>query len=70
MEVGYSGRGEGTCESPQALVRNIQPSIEERLLRRKNQLEGDLKDVNVALEALQANPEILKIMCLISKVNY
>ena len=46
------------------------PTVEERLLRRKSDLELQLKDVTAALEALQANPEILKIMCLISKVNY
>lgn len=50
--------------------RMVQPTIEDRLLRRKNQLEADLTDVNAALEALQSNPEVLKIMCLISKVNY
>ena len=37
---------------------------------RQKQLEKDLGDVNNALEALQANPEVLKIMCLISKVRY
>ncbi len=51
-------------------TRLISPSIEDRLLQRKSNLESDLKDVNAALEALQANPEVLKIMCLISKVNY
>lgn len=50
--------------------RMVQPTIEDRLLRRKQQLEADLADINAALDALQANPEVLKIMCLISKVNY
>ena len=45
-------------------------SIEERLINRKMSLESDLEDVNNALEALQKNPEILKVMCLISKVRY
>ena len=52
----------GGCDS--------EPTIEERLLRKKLSLERDLKDVNAALEALQANPEILKVMCLITKVRY
>jgi len=68
MEIGYSsqemaipGAGIGKC---------ITPSIEDRLLQKKARLEQDLNDTNAALEALQANPEILKIMVLISKVNY
>ena len=69
MEIGR-GDSERQVSCDTGLGRNIQPSIEERLLRRKSQLETDLYDVNNALEALQANPEILKIMCLISKVNY
>lgn len=68
MEIGYGG--DCKVASIDGLGRNIQPSIEDRLLRRKAQLEADLQDVSNALEALQANPEVLKIMCLISKVNY
>ena len=69
MEIGYVDniKNQVSCDTP---MRNIQPTIEDRLLRRKAQLEADLADVNNALEALQANPEVLKIMCLISKVNY
>ena len=69
MEIGYGDniKNQVSCDTP---MRNIQPTIEDRLLRRKAQLEADLADVNNALEALQANPEVLKIMCLISKVNY
>ena len=69
MEIGYGNqRNEVSCVP--SIGRDVQPTIEERLLRRKSQLEADLADVNNALEALQANPEVLKIMCLISKVNY
>lgn len=69
MEIGY--RGETACvPNSGGLGRDIQPTIEDRLLRRKSALEADLKDVSEALEALQSNPEVLKIMCLISKVNY
>lgn len=71
MEIGYGGNTACVPEPPSGLVGRItQETIEQRLQRRKAQLEGDLKDINNALEALQANPEILKIMCLISKVNY
>jgi len=68
MEIGY--RGETQCVPSGLGGKIIQPTIEERLIQRKNALESDLKDVTDALEALQANPEVLKIMCLISKVNY
>lgn len=68
MEIGY-----GRLTSPQTDCESkgiSQPSIEDRLIQQKNMLESRLKDVNAALEALQSNPEVLKIMCLISKVNY
>ena len=70
MEIGYSGNQPVETTGSLCDGRRIQPTIEERLLRRKHDLESNLKDVNEALEALQANPEVLKIMCLISKVNY
>jgi hypothetical protein len=58
------------CVDVPSSGRCIQPTIEERLLDRKERLTRDLADVNAALEGLKANPEILKVMCLISKVNY
>lgn len=68
MEIGYGGNQPCVqTDSPRGLQ---MPSIEDRLLQRKAALERDLKDVSAALEALQENPEVLKIMCLISKVNY
>lgn len=66
MEIGYGSES----KMPMCDSRMTQPTVEERLLRRKADLEAQLKDINSALEALQANPEILKVMCLISKVNY
>lgn len=45
-------------------------TIQERLLARKQSLTRDLADVNAALDALHANPEVLKVLCLISKVGY
>lgn len=47
-----------------------QATIEERLINKKSRLEHELKEVNEALEALQANPEITKVLCLISKIGY
>ncbi len=70
MEIGYGGLQGRIPETACVDSRNTMPSIEDRLIQRKSQLERDLKDVNEALNALQANPEVLKIMCLISKVNY
>ena len=69
MEIGYGGNQTCVPEAPREL-RDRQPTVEERLLDRKMRLEGDLKDINAALEALHSNPEILKVLCLISKVNY
>ena len=47
-----------------------QASIEERLINKKSRLEYELKEVTEALGALQANPEVLKVLCLISKIGY
>ena len=69
MEIGY-GKNQMVSSGPALTDRCITPSIEDRLLQKKERLEQDLQDINAALEALQANPEILKIMVLISKVNY
>lgn len=70
MELNYGGVQANVPSFSARIGRDVQPTVEERLLIRKACLEGDLKDVNAALEALQANPELLKVMCLISKVNY
>lgn len=45
-------------------------TIEQRLIQKQQCLKRELHEVTEALEALQANPEILKVMSLISKVNY
>ena len=46
------------------------PTLEERLLERKHHYEASLKEINEALAALQANPELLKIVNLVTKINY
>lgn len=69
MELGQGLQGFAQC-APETMGRITMPSVEERLLRRKTDLEAQLEDINNALTALQSNPEVLKILCLISKVNY
>lgn len=44
------------------------PSIKERLESQKQSLTAQLKRVNDALEALNANLEVLKVLELLSKV--
>lgn len=45
-------------------------TLTDTLRQRKERLEGELKSVNDALEAITANPEIEKILNLISKARY
>lgn len=58
----------GPCDTPIGMIK--QATIEERLINKKSRLEYELKEVNEALEALQANPEITRVLCLISKIGY
>ncbi len=44
------------------------PSLQERLENQKADLEANLVRVNAALDALKANPEVTKVLELISKV--
>lgn len=46
------------------------PTITERLKTKKEILEANLAEVNEALEALEKNPEVSRVIDLISKVNY
>lgn len=48
----------------------VQPTIEQRLIQKKQRLVQDLQETTEALEALQANPEVNKILCLITKISY
>lgn len=58
---------ENTCEFPKV----VGPStITQRLLQRKDRLERELLQVNEALAALTANPDVEKILNLIAKANY
>ena len=46
-----------------------QPGIEDQLREAKEHLEVRLADVDAALEALEANPEVLRVMNLVSKAQ-
>jgi chaperonin cofactor prefoldin len=55
------------CPQP---AMSIQPaSIVDTMKLRKTVLESQLKEVNEALEALESNPEVTKILHLVSKVS-
>jgi len=69
MEIGY-GDSRGVSECNPSSGRVVNPTVKERLIERKNSPEGDLKDINNALEALEKNPEITRVLGLISKVRY
>lgn len=56
------------CESPQKCV-GEQSSIKGSLERKKQNLEKQLATVNEALEALNANPELLKVLELVNKAR-
>lgn len=45
------------------------PSVLDNMKRRKLQLEEGLKDVNDCIQALEANPEITRVLELISKTR-
>ena len=54
------------CEMPQASC-EIQNTVTDRLQNQKRQLESKLADVNAALAALEANPEVCKVLTLVGK---
>lgn len=71
MEIGMGYSGDCIRPAEISLGGSVShPTVEDRLIRRKQDLEFQLKQVTEALTALQNNPEILKVMCLISKVSY
>lgn len=55
------------CDSPKQVM---SPSVLENLIRRKTQLEDSLARVNAAIEALQENPQVSKVLELLAKANY
>lgn len=53
----------GTCEASVGPI-----TVVDRLNQRKQRLERELADLNAAIDALNANPEVTKILALVSKV--
>lgn len=53
-----------TCDSPKACCDN---DVLTRLQSRKRALERDLADTNSALEALEKNPDITKVLVVLSR---
>ena len=52
------------CDSPKVCCDN---DVLTRLQSRKRCLERELVDVNAALEALDSNPEVTKVLVLLTK---
>jgi hypothetical protein len=50
--------------------RLAQSTMTERLQRKKAQLEGELTRVNAALEALEGNPEVARVVDAISELGH
>jgi len=65
MDLNYHGGLEKSCI---AEVCDSRPSVKQRLERQKSELENQLQCVNDALEALNANPEVMKVLELVSRV--
>lgn len=72
MNFGNAGAGElapmGANETMQAKMTN--PNMTELLTMRKARLEAELSEVNEALTALKANPEIERVINLVTKIRH
>ena len=58
--------GFGECESPKQIS---SPSLIDTLRRRKVGLEKDLANVTAALDALEAAPEVAKVLELVARAQ-
>lgn len=59
------------ADTAQIRARQLQPpSVVARLKQRRDQTELQLKDLNAAIEALEANPETVRIMDLLGKIGH
>ena len=54
----------GPCE---VAPKDVATTVNDRLTSKKLRLESELKDVNAALDALNANPEIARVLSLVGK---
>ena len=64
MDLNYYDSPKAVCQTGECR----RPSLQERLENQKAELEANLVRVNAALDALKANPEVTKVLELISKV--
>lgn len=64
MDLNYYDSPKSVCQTGECR----RPSLQERLENQKADLEANLVRVNAALDALKANPEVTKVLELISKV--
>ena len=55
--------------SPGECVTYVQPTVTERLMRRKKDLECELERINSALTALTDNPQIQGVIDTLSKLS-
>jgi len=54
------------CEST-SVTCDVHNTVTDRLQNEKRRLESKLSDVNAALAALEANPEVCKVLTLVGK---
>ncbi len=67
--IGYSGESDMPAQAMMKEARISTPSVPELLRFKRTLLEQQLKEVNDAIAALEANPEIEKVLHLVSKVG-
>ena len=53
------------CQEPKSC--EVATTITDRLTSKKRKLETELAETNAALEALQANPEVARVLTLVGK---
>ena len=47
----------------------VKPKLKEGLIHRKTRLESQLADINAAIEALNKNPEVARVLELVGKAK-
>jgi len=68
--MAYGEIMDAVCEAPSKQLRQANPpTLLQNLNMKKSSLEAQLKDVNDAISALEANPEVEKILNLIGKTG-
>lgn len=61
----------GDCESliPMKSCEVVRPNIKDGLVSRRTRLKAQLDDIELAISALEANPEIAKVLELVGKAS-